>query len=178
MSDISNIDNWSGMTSEEQHNTVIMLAAKSLSPAQLKLLQFSLSLKTESPKIEMYSHLASDRGVPELGCSVVYETSGRLSCDMPAPVITDDSLELYDIDHVYPRDSEGYADVIVYGEIGTKEFAAAHKKMVENKGRYILRHYLHSRSEVIYYFVEFVSLFYNFLISWLIFSLHYFAHIL
>ena len=89
-----------------------------------------------------------DRGVPELGCSVVYETSGQLSCDMPAPVTSADRLELYDIDHVYPRDSEGYADVIVYGEIGTKEFAVAHKKMMESKGRYILRHYLHSRSEV------------------------------
>ena len=49
------------MTASEQHEAVLRLAAKSLSPAQVKLLQFALSLKTESPKIEMYSHLAIDR---------------------------------------------------------------------------------------------------------------------
>ena len=49
------------MTASDQHETVLRLAAKSLSPAQVKLLKFALSLKTESPKIEMYSHLAIDR---------------------------------------------------------------------------------------------------------------------
>ena len=136
------------MSARDQYDTCIKLAAKSLSPSQIQLLQFSLSLKTESPMIEMFSHLASDRGVPDLGCKVVYETDGKLSCHLPLPVKTDQTLELYDIDHVYPRESEGYPDVIVYGEIGTPEFAAAHKKMLSIKGRYILRHFLSSRSQV------------------------------
>ena len=61
VSDLSELDTWQGMTASEQHATVERLASKSLTRAQVKLLQFSLSLKTESPKIEMYSHLASDR---------------------------------------------------------------------------------------------------------------------
>ena len=61
VSDLSELDTWPGMTASEQHEVVMRLAAKSLSPAQVKLLQFALSLKTESPKIEMYSHLAIDR---------------------------------------------------------------------------------------------------------------------
>ena len=61
MSDLSDLSSWPGMTASEQHEVVMRLAAKSLSPAQVKLLQFALSLKTESPKIEMYSHLAIDR---------------------------------------------------------------------------------------------------------------------
>ena len=148
VTDISNIDTWHSMSARDQYDTCIKLAAKSLSPSQIQLLQFSLSLKTESPMIEMFSHLASDRGVPDLGCKVVYETDGKLSCHLPLPVKTDQTLELYDIDHVYPRESEGYPDVIVYGEIGTPEFAAAHKKMLSIKGRYILRHFLSTRSQV------------------------------
>ena len=61
VSDLSELALWPQMTASEQHETVLRLAAKSLSPAQVKLLQFALSLKTESPKIEMYSHLAIDR---------------------------------------------------------------------------------------------------------------------
>ena len=59
--DISDIEGWQSLTAEQQHENVVKLAGKSLSPAQLKLLQFALSLKTESPKVEMFSHLASDR---------------------------------------------------------------------------------------------------------------------
>ena len=147
VTDISKIDTWSQMTDQERHERVVSLASKSLTSSQLQLLQFSLSLRTESPKVEMYSHLASDRGVPDLGCSVVYESSNQLSCEMPAPTLSDERLQLYDIDHVYPRDSDGYADVIVYGEIGTPEFAAAHQKMLAHQGRYILRHFLQSRPE-------------------------------
>ena len=47
--------------------------------------------------------LLNDRGVPDLGCSVVFETNKRLSCELPTPVKSDEELDLYDIDHVYPR---------------------------------------------------------------------------
>ena len=58
----SDLDTWQGMSSSlEKHEVVVKLTAKSFSPAQVKLLQFALSLKTESPKIEMYSHLGTNR---------------------------------------------------------------------------------------------------------------------
>ena len=44
------------------------------------------------------------------------------------------------------RNGDGYADVILYGEIGTPEFAEAHKKMVTSQGRYIMRHFLSALS--------------------------------
>ena len=47
--------------------------------------------------------LLNDRGVPDLGCSVVFETNKRLSCELPTPVKSDEVIDLYDIDHVYPR---------------------------------------------------------------------------
>ena len=103
VSDVSEIVSWPTLTASEQHEAVVRLASKSLTAAQVKLLQFSLSLRTESPKVEMYSHLASDRGVPGLGCSVVFETGGKLSCELPAPVQSEENVDLYDIDHIYPR---------------------------------------------------------------------------
>ena len=81
---ISEISDFSTQTDEQKYQTVLSTAARSLSPAQLDLLQFSLSLRTESPKVELFSHLASDRGVDELDCPVVYEAGGQLSCDLPS----------------------------------------------------------------------------------------------
>ena len=41
--------------------------------------------------------------MPDLGCSVVFETNKKLSCEFPAPVKADEQIDLYDIDHIYPR---------------------------------------------------------------------------
>ena len=86
---------------------MIQLASKSLTASQLDLLKFSLSLKTESPKVEMHSHLASDRGVQDLNCPVVYEWGDQLSCDLPSQEQRrkhsgGSALKTYEIDHVCP----------------------------------------------------------------------------
>ena len=105
VSQLSDLSHFSARTDAEKYEAVLELAGQSLTAAQLDLLKFSLSLKTESPKVEMHSHLASDRGVQDLHCPVVYEYGDQLSCDLPSreqrnknrsPLIT------YDIDHVCP----------------------------------------------------------------------------
>ena len=105
VSDLSDLSDFSTRTEAEKYEAVLGLASKSLTASQVDLLKFSLSLKTESPKVEMHSHLASDRGVQDLNCPVVFEFGDQLSCDLPSkeqrkqhssPLIT------YDIDHVCP----------------------------------------------------------------------------
>ena len=82
---------------------MIQLASKSLTASQLDLLKFSLSLKTESPKVELFSHLASDRGVGDLHCPVVYEAGDKLSCHLPGlEQRKKGGLKTYEIDHVFP----------------------------------------------------------------------------
>ena len=105
VTDISDISDFSSRTDAEKYETVMEVAARSLTVSQLDLLKFSLSLKTESPKIEMHSHLASDRGVQELSCPVVYEFGSDLSCQLPSQEKrkqNKESLKTYEIDHVCP----------------------------------------------------------------------------
>ena len=101
--DISDISDFSSRTDREKYDTVIQLASKSLTASQVDLLKFSLSLKTESPKVELFSHLASDRGVEDLGCPVVYEAGQELSCQLPSlDQRKAGGLKTYEIDHLYP----------------------------------------------------------------------------
>ena len=136
-----------GRTDQEQYTALLEVAAKSLSPAQLDILKFSLSLRTESPKVEMHSHLARDRGVPSLSCSPVYDHGQQLSCQLPALKATDKKAVTYDIDHIYPGAfTEETPEVILYGEIGSSGLASAHKQLSElaREGgvKYILRHFV------------------------------------
>ena len=102
--DISDISDFSSRTDREKYDTVIQLASKSLTASQVDLLKFSLSLKTESPKVELFSHLASDRGVGDLHCPVVYEAGDKLSCHLPDLEVRrrKAGLKTYEIDHVFP----------------------------------------------------------------------------
>ena len=105
VSDLSDLSDFSGRTESEKYEAVLELAGKSITASQLDLLKFSLSLKTESPKVEMHSHLASDRGVQDLHCPVVYEFGDQLSCDLPSREQRNKNsspLKTYDIDHVCP----------------------------------------------------------------------------
>ena len=107
VSDISDLSDFSTRTEAEKYEAVLDIAGKSLTVAQVDLLKFSLSLKTESPKVEMHSHLASDRGVQDLNCPVVFEWADRLSCDLPSQEQRRKSrdssaLKTYEIDHVCP----------------------------------------------------------------------------
>ena len=107
VSDISDLSDFSSRTEAEKYEAVLDIAGKSLTTAQVDLLKFSLSLKTESPKVEMHSHLASDRGVQDLNCPVVFEWADRLSCDLPSQEQRRKSrdssaLKTYEIDHVCP----------------------------------------------------------------------------
>ena len=105
VSDLSDLSDFSARTDGQKYEAVLELAGKSLTASQVDLLKFSLSLKTESPKVEMHSHLASDRGVQDLNCPVVYEFGDQLSCDLPSKEQrkkNSSPLKTYDIDHVCP----------------------------------------------------------------------------
>jgi len=152
VSAISKIKGFSSKTDQEKYELVLEVAAKSLNPSQLDLLKFSLSLRAESPKIEMHSHLALDRGVAGMNCPTVFDLGGKLTCGLPDIKPAADKSISYDIDHVYPSVyNDETPEVIVYGEIGTAELSEAHNQMVElanaGKVKYILRHFLSKRSD-------------------------------
>ena len=49
------------------------LTTRYLSQSQIKLLKFSLSLRLESPKIQMFRQVALDFGIDILGCPAVVQ---------------------------------------------------------------------------------------------------------
>ena len=85
--------------------------------------RFSMSLRTESPKLEMYRHLALDRGVTDLHCPVVFDINDQLTCDLPDVIARDEGVDpavIYAADHVYAgANVETAPTVVMYGELGT-----------------------------------------------------------
>jgi len=152
VSTISQIGDLSTKTDEEKYELVLDIAGKSLNPSQLDLLKFSLSLRTESPKIEMHNHLAIDRGVANMNCPTVFDYGEKLSCALPTLAGSASKSVGYDIDHVFPSVyTDETPEVIVYGEIGSKELAEAHQKMVDlasdGKVKYVLRHFVSRKTD-------------------------------
>jgi UDP-glucose:glycoprotein glucosyltransferase len=136
----------------EQQELVLATAGRSLPPSQIDILKFSLGLRTESPKVEMHSHLATDRGVPALGCDAVYDHGGKLSCSLPTVIKADaERAVTYDSDHIYPGTDSTAPLVILYGEVGSAALASAHTALaalaMEGKVTYVLRHFVNRKLE-------------------------------
>jgi len=91
-----------GASDQSLYDAALVAAASSLSPAQLDLLKFALSLRTESPKIEMHAHLAVDRGVGELHCDTVFDHNNKLSCSLPDKLVDGVRSPSYSSDHIFP----------------------------------------------------------------------------
>ncbi|XP_001944699.1 UDP-glucose:glycoprotein glucosyltransferase [Acyrthosiphon pisum] len=128
-----------------------------LSNSKLRLLKFSLSMHIYSPRIEMYAQMAADRGVQ---CSTSVEIDGELVCSIEElkKVLQRISVEgskhlceTYHIDHHHPSSKNRSNIAILYGELGTSEFASYHTvlKQYAQEGSidYVLRHFVKEKSE-------------------------------
>lgn len=133
-------------TDEERHETILELAAGLVTKSQLEILRFSLSLRTHSPKIEMFRQIAADLGVTKMKCSTVFDLGGKLTCDLPEKLdIKGSDADIHNVDHIYPGIDEKAPLAVVYGEMGSPGFAKAHHRLEEaaknGQIRYVLRHF-------------------------------------
>lgn len=125
-----------------------------LSRTQLNLLKFSLSLRTSSPKVEMFQQIAADRGVPKLNCPYVLEFNGKLACqidDLDVKNLNSDlNPRLFSVDHHYGKSQNKLPAVILYGNPRNEAFATPHNalKALAEKGQidYVYRPFIHERS--------------------------------
>lgn len=69
----------SAESDKAQYESLLELAGRHLSPAQVSLLRFSLGLHIYSPKIAMFQQIAQGRPLPA-GCDTVADVAGRLTC--------------------------------------------------------------------------------------------------
>jgi UDP-glucose:glycoprotein glucosyltransferase len=137
-----------------QYESALNVSELLITPAQVSVLKLALSLHIYSPKVEMYSQMALERGVFALSCPVIADVAGKLTCcveEMKKLIAQtqggDQShVETFGLDHHYPESENNSVTVVLYGELGTQEFAEFHQVLkyyaVKGDIDYVLRHYI------------------------------------
>uniref|UniRef100_A0A8C5N033 UDP-glucose ceramide glucosyltransferase-like 1 n=1 Tax=Leptobrachium leishanense TaxID=445787 RepID=A0A8C5N033_9ANUR len=144
----------------EDYQLILSRAARHLSTFQLSLLKFALSLRSYSATVQTFQQIAADEP-PPLGCGTFITVHDEKSCDLgdlsslletaadrPKPF-------LFKGDHQYPGKASANPIVILYAEIGSRDFSRFHQLLSE-KARagelnYVLRHYvINPKAEKVY----------------------------
>uniref|UniRef100_A0A8C9T0D2 UDP-glucose ceramide glucosyltransferase-like 1 n=1 Tax=Scleropages formosus TaxID=113540 RepID=A0A8C9T0D2_SCLFO len=138
------------------YELVVERASQLLSPVQLNMLRFALSLRAYSPTVHAFQQIAFNEP-PPTGCKAFYSVHGVTSCNTESlKALLETALErpkpyLFKGDHTFPSSAPNSPVVILYAKIGSKDFPRFHQLMVSkaNKGEitYVLRHFL-SNSKV------------------------------
>ncbi|KAG1934951.1 UDP-glucose:glycoprotein glucosyltransferase 1 isoform X1 [Pimephales promelas] len=151
-----NIENDHDDTDQAYYDLILKRASALLSPVQLNLMKFALSLRAYSSTVHSSQQIASNEPPPS-GCKAFFNVHGQTSCDTERlKVMLDNALErpkpyLFKGDHKFPSANPDAPVVILYAELGTKEFSRFHQLMLAkaNKGliTYVLRHFLSNPSK-------------------------------
>nr|XP_039250114.1 UDP-glucose:glycoprotein glucosyltransferase 1-like [Styela clava] len=122
---------------------------------RIKLLKFALSLRTYSPKIEMFNQLALDAPAPT--CDEFFEVRGQVTCswtEMKKAIENKkgDSPILYKQDHIYPGSQASFNDtVILYANFMSLTMPDLHDRLAKmaekHQIQYVLRHWIRARPE-------------------------------
>ncbi|XP_047673638.1 UDP-glucose:glycoprotein glucosyltransferase 1 isoform X1 [Tachysurus fulvidraco] len=150
------IENDHDGTDRSYYELILKRASQLLSPVQLKLLKFALSLRSYSSTVYAFQQIASTEPPPP-GCKAFFSVHGEKSCDLDRlKDLIDAASEkpkpfLFKGDHRFSSSDPESPVVILYAELGTKDFGKFHQHMLAkaNKGliNYILRHYLTKPSD-------------------------------
>ncbi|XP_072111746.1 UDP-glucose:glycoprotein glucosyltransferase 1 isoform X1 [Mobula birostris] len=142
------------------YNHILQKAGEFLTPVQVNLLKFALSLRAYSAIVQMFQQIAAEEPPPE-NCSAFITVHGEKICSPDKlEAVLQNALErpgpyLFKGDHIKPPLRNELPFVILYGEIGTEEFSRFHKilcsKSDEGRVNYVLRHYVaHSSQEKVF----------------------------
>ncbi|XP_032082255.1 UDP-glucose:glycoprotein glucosyltransferase 2 isoform X2 [Thamnophis elegans] len=144
-----------GVSEYSYYDLLLKKAGQFLSNLQINLLKFSLSLRAFSPTIQMSQQIAVLEPPPK-GCNAFVVIHGKSTCktnEIKKLLMTAPSRPkpyLFKGDHKFPILKEPAVVVILYAEVGTKDFATFHNVLAEKarKGEfvYILRHFVKKRN--------------------------------
>ncbi|XP_014811121.1 PREDICTED: UDP-glucose:glycoprotein glucosyltransferase 2 [Calidris pugnax] len=144
-----------GDSEHSYYNLILKKAGQFLSNLQINLLKFALSIRAYSPTVQMFQQIAADEPPPE-GCSAFVVIHEKQTCKTneikkllkkatkrPRPY-------LFKGDHKFPTLKEDGPVVVLYAEMGTKDFVKFHKILSEKAQKeeivYVLRHYVQKPS--------------------------------
>uniref|UniRef100_A0A8C5S070 UDP-glucose ceramide glucosyltransferase-like 1 n=1 Tax=Laticauda laticaudata TaxID=8630 RepID=A0A8C5S070_LATLA len=138
-------------TDYSSYNAVLQAASQNLSPLQQNLLKFALSLRSYSATVQAFQQIAADEPAPEQ-CNAFFVVHGEKTCeaDRLGTLIQTASERpkpfMFKGDHKYPGSNSESPIVIMYAEIGSKQFSEFHRLLVSKATAgeisYILRHYI------------------------------------
>ncbi|XP_061486068.1 UDP-glucose:glycoprotein glucosyltransferase 2 isoform X2 [Rhineura floridana] len=144
-----------GALEHSYYNLILKKAGQFLSNVQINLLKFSLSLRAYSPTVQMFQQIAADEPPPK-GCSAFVVIHGKSTCKaneimkLLKKAAARPKPYLFKGDHKFPALSETGPVVILYAEMGTKDFATFHKVLSEKAQKeeivYVLRHFVQKPS--------------------------------
>ncbi|XP_067099208.1 UDP-glucose:glycoprotein glucosyltransferase 1 [Osmerus mordax] len=142
-------------TEQAYYDLIVKRASAVLSPVQVNMLKFALSLRAYSSTVHSFQQIASNEPPPG-GCSAFFSVHGEKACDAAGLAALLETAParpkpyLFKGDHKFPGSNPEAPVVILYAEIGKREFPGFHQLMLSkaNKGlvTYVLRHYLASPS--------------------------------
>ncbi|XP_058805620.1 UDP-glucose:glycoprotein glucosyltransferase [Phymastichus coffea] len=150
-SDFERID-----STKDHYDLVISIAEKFLSTAEIGVLKLGMSLRIHSARVEMFSQMAENKRPAGLECSNFVDVGGKFTCDVEeiSKLLNQDDFKPIDtssVDHFYLGKQLSEKTLVLYGQMGTKEFSDLHEKLksiVEStKVNYILRHYVKERPD-------------------------------
>lgn len=139
------------------YKSAVSIAEKLIGPIQLSLMKLILSMHTMSPRVQAHFQVA--REVLEQGdCKTdTFITIGsRVACNIDElqkglekvknSKKDEQSDDIYSFDHIYPGTENNTITVILYGEIGSKDFKQFHKYLVKQTEsglvKYVSRHFV------------------------------------
>ncbi|XP_043557860.1 UDP-glucose:glycoprotein glucosyltransferase 1 isoform X2 [Chiloscyllium plagiosum] len=135
---------------------ILQKAGEFLTPVQANLLKFALSLRAYSATVQTFQQIAAEESPPE-DCSAFINVHGEKSCNPDKlEVLLQSAVErpkpyLFKGDHIDASLRPELPVVILYGEIGTKEFSKFHKLLRSKSDvgniNYVLRHYVANPSK-------------------------------
>lgn len=139
------------------YKSAVSIAEKLIGPIQLSLMKLVLSMHTMSPRVQAHFQVA--REVLEQGdCKTdTFLTIGsRVACNLDELRKGLDKIknskkeeqqdDIYSFDHIYPGSENNTITVILYGEIGSKEYKQFHdylsKQTESGLVKYVSRHFI------------------------------------
>ncbi|XP_052737381.1 UDP-glucose:glycoprotein glucosyltransferase [Bicyclus anynana] len=148
-------------TDKQVYDACIGVASTLLAPAQLRMAKLALSMHLTSPTVRMFDQIATQNGAKELDCDSFVSIASRKVCDNDAlrDVLKslqqynpeEHKLETYLLDHSFPTSDNKSLTAILYGELGTSDFAGKHKILAgyADKGliNYVVRWNVKSRGK-------------------------------
>uniref|UniRef100_A0A8B9MCU9 UDP-glucose:glycoprotein glucosyltransferase 2 n=1 Tax=Accipiter nisus TaxID=211598 RepID=A0A8B9MCU9_9AVES len=142
-----------GDSEHSYYNLILKKAGQFLSNLQINLLKFALSIRAYSPTVQMFQQIAADEPPPE-GCSAFVVIHEKHTCKTnEIKKLLKKATKrpyLFKGDHKFPALKEDGPVVVLYAEMGTKDFVKFHKILSEKAQReeivYVLRHYVQKPS--------------------------------